>query len=252
MRVGFIEIGQVNEENLKYAVISASFKGKWIYVKHKERDTWEIPGGRREIGEEINDTAKRELFEETGAKTFDIKPICEYSVTTDNKASYGRLYYAEVEELGDLPDLEIERIELFDTLPENLTYPEIQPLLYEKVVREKTREYLGKKVKVIMDRPLGAKHPKCKIIYPINYGYLPNTASGDGEEIDAYIIGEFEPLEFYEGYVVAIIRRTNDNEDKLVVCKDFNLYNQDQIRALTEFQERFFESDIIMYKKNEL
>lgn len=102
--------------------------------------------------------------------------------------------------------------------------------------------YLGKLVTVKMDRPLGSKHPKHNFIYPLNYGYIPNTTSGDGEEIDVYIIGEFEPLETYEGYVVTIIKRINDIEDKLVVCKELNKYNKDQIKALVEFQERFFES----------
>lgn len=107
--------------------------------------------------------------------------------------------------------------------------------------------YLGKLVKVKIDRPLGSKHPKHNFIYPLNYGFIPNTIAGDGEEIDAYIIGEFEPLETYEGYVVAIIKRVNDVEDKLVVCKDLNKYNKDQINALVEFQERFFESTIKTY-----
>ena len=111
-----------------------------------------------------------------------------------------------------------------------------------------TKGYLGKNVKVVMDRPLGSKHPNCGLVYPINYGYIPNTVSGDGEEIDAYIVGEVEPVEVYEGYVVAIIHRKNDNEDKLVVSKNFNIYNKEQIRALTEFQEKFFESEIIMYR----
>ncbi|SHH90234.1 Inorganic pyrophosphatase [Caloranaerobacter azorensis DSM 13643] len=109
-------------------------------------------------------------------------------------------------------------------------------------------EYLGKKVVVVIDRPLGSKHPEHEFIYPINYGYLSNTVSGDGEEIDAYVLGEFKPLESYEGYVIAIIQRKDDNEDKLVVSKDLNMYNRDQIRALVEFQERFFETEIIMYE----
>ena len=107
--------------------------------------------------------------------------------------------------------------------------------------------YLGKLVKVKMDRSLGSKHPKHNFIYSLNYGFIPNTTSGDGEEIDVYIIGEFEPLETYEGYVVAIIKRINDVEDKLVVCKELNKYNKEQIKALVEFQERFFESTIITY-----
>lgn len=105
--------------------------------------------------------------------------------------------------------------------------------------------YLGKLVTVKMDRPLGSKHPKHNFIYSLNYGFIPNTTSGDGEEIDVYIIGEFEPLETYEGYVVAIIKRINDIEDKLVVCKELKKYNKEQIKALVEFQERFFESTII-------
>ena len=107
--------------------------------------------------------------------------------------------------------------------------------------------YLGKLVTVKMDRPLGSRHPKHNFIYSLNYGFIPNTTSGDGEEIDVYIIGEFEPLETYEGYVVAIIKRINDIEDKLVVCKELNKYNKEQIKALVELQERFFESTIITY-----
>lgn len=109
----------------------------------------------------------------------------------------------------------------------------------------KTEEYLGKMVKVKMDRPLGTKHPKHGFIYLVNYGYIPNTISGDGEELDAYVLGEFEPLDTFEGKVIAIIKRTNDNDDKLVVAKDGKNYSDEQIKALVEFQERFFESVII-------
>ncbi|MGL4338226.1 MAG: inorganic diphosphatase [Turicibacter sp.] len=105
--------------------------------------------------------------------------------------------------------------------------------------------YLGKKVTVVMDRPMGSKHPKHEFIYPINYGYLPNTISGDGEEVDAYVIGEFEPLDTFEGYVVGIVKRENDKEDKLIVCKEIGKYNASQMQALTEFQERFFITQII-------
>lgn len=99
-------------------------------------------------------------------------------------------------------------------------------------------------MKIKIDRPLDSKH---NFIYSLNYGFIPNTIAGDGEKIDVYIIGEFEPLETYEGYVVAIIKRLNDIEDKLVVCKELNKYNKEQIKTLVEFQERFFESTIITY-----
>lgn len=107
------------------------------------------------------------------------------------------------------------------------------------------REYLGKMVGVKIDRPLGSKHPKHGFIYQVNYGYIPNTISGDGEELDAYVLGEHEPIESFNGEVIAIIHRTNDDDDKLVVMEKGRNYTDDQIRALTEFQERWFESIII-------
>ena len=106
------------------------------------------------------------------------------------------------------------------------------------------RVYLNKEVTVKMDRPLGSKHPKHGFIYPVNYGYIPNTISGDGEELDAYVLGEHKPLETFTGKVVAIIHRTNDNDDKLVVMAEGRNYTDEQIRALTEFQEQYFESVI--------
>jgi Inorganic pyrophosphatase len=108
------------------------------------------------------------------------------------------------------------------------------------------QDYLNKRVKVIIDRPLGTKHPRHEIYYPLNYGYIPNTISGDGEEIDAYILGEFRPMKEFEGLVIALVHRKNDVEDKLVVSKYEHKYNKGQIEALIEFQERFFDSEIIM------
>ena len=105
--------------------------------------------------------------------------------------------------------------------------------------------YLGKIVKVNMDRPLGSKHPKHGFIYPVNYGYIPNTVSGDGEELDAYVLGVHGPLDEFEGRVVAIIHRTNDNDDKLVVMPKGKNYTDEQIEALTEFQEQWFEHEIL-------
>ena len=107
------------------------------------------------------------------------------------------------------------------------------------------KEYLGKIVDVNIDRPMGSKHPKHGFMYPVNYGYIPNTVSGDGEELDAYVLGVFEPLESFEGKVIAIIHRINDNDDKLVVVPKNKNYTNEQIRALTEFQEQWFESEIL-------
>lgn len=121
----------VKDETLKYAVIAAKYKDKWIFVKHRERDTLEIPGGHREHGENIAQTAARELYEETGALKYSLRQLCSYRVN-DN----GMLFYAEIEELGVLPPSEIERVELLDEPPAELsewTYPAIQPALWEKV-----------------------------------------------------------------------------------------------------------------------
>lgn len=121
----------VKDETLKYAVIAAKYKDKWIFVKHRERDTLEIPGGHRELGENIAQTAARELYEETGALKYSLRQLCSYRVN-DN----GMLFYAEIEELGELPLSEIERVELLDEPPAELsgwTYPAIQPALWEKV-----------------------------------------------------------------------------------------------------------------------
>ena len=121
MKVKFFDLNA--DKPLKYAVICARYNGKWVFCKHKERDTYEIPGGHREDSEDIETTAKRELWEETGAKDFDI-----YSFT-----DYGMLYFAEIRSFGELPPLEIEKINLFDDIPKNLTYPAIQPYLFERV-----------------------------------------------------------------------------------------------------------------------
>lgn len=132
--VHFHNEAEAVNEVLKFAVIAAKHEGKWIFCRHKERSTYEIPGGHREIGEDIGETAKRELMEETGAIRFSIKPICVYSVTKNNQTTYGKLFYADVFGLGALPeDMEIGEITLSDILPKKLTYPSIQPLLYEKV-----------------------------------------------------------------------------------------------------------------------
>ncbi len=107
------------------------------------------------------------------------------------------------------------------------------------------REYIGKIVTVKMDRPLGSKHPKHGFLYEVNYGFIPNTVSGDGEELDAYVLGVDKPLDEFEGRVIAIIHRINDDDDKLIVVRDGTEFSDEEIRKLTNFQEQWFESVII-------
>lgn len=138
LKVNFHKLDAVEDNKLLFAVIMAKYNGQWIYVKHKKRSTWEIPGGHREKNETINDAASRELFEETGAKIFNIIPVCVYSVEGDEgndyTESFGQLFYAEIETLDKLPDYEIREVKLFDNIPRDLTYPLIQPYLHKKVL----------------------------------------------------------------------------------------------------------------------
>ena len=108
--------------------------------------------------------------------------------------------------------------------------------------------YIGKIIKIEIDREFGSKHPKHGFIYPVNYGYVPNTVSGDGEELDAYLLGVFKPVKEYTGKCIAIIHRTNDDDDKLVIVPNGKEYSDDAINALTEFQEQYFEHEIIREK----
>lgn len=137
MEVKFYD--KVDDGLLKFAVIIAKSQGKWVFCKHRERNTYEIPGGHRENGESIEDTARRELCEETGAIKFDIKPLCVYSVTGKNRVNeqgnetFGMLFFADIREFEKELHSEMEQIALFSELPtDNWTYPLIQPVLAKK------------------------------------------------------------------------------------------------------------------------
>ncbi len=106
-------------------------------------------------------------------------------------------------------------------------------------------KYLRQTVKIKIDRPLGSKHPKRGFIYCLNYGYVPDTIAPDGEQIHAYLLGVFDPIDDFEGDCIAIIQRTNEDDDKLIIVPKGIHYSDEQIKALTEFQERFFQTVII-------
>ena len=109
-------------------------------------------------------------------------------------------------------------------------------------------ELINRKVIVEVDRPLGSKHPKGDMIYLANYGFVPGTISGDGKELDVYILGIHKPIpigEKFEGIAIALIHRIDDDDDKLVVVPQGVDFTDDQIIALVDFQEKFFKSKII-------
>ena len=132
--VEFHEVEDVADHVLIFAVIMAKYEGQWLFVRHEDRTTWEIPGGKREPGESILKTAERELVEESGAMDFHLEPIMAYSVTRKNERSYGLLCYAEVLKLGNALELEICEVKPFDHLPQELTYPSIQPILFNAAI----------------------------------------------------------------------------------------------------------------------
>ena len=138
LKVNFYD--NIDDSLLKFAVIVSKSQGIWVLCKHKERSTYECPGGHREAGEDILSTAKRELYEETGAIEYSIMKICVYSVCGNDGVveniteTFGMLYFADITKFEELPVFEMEKIELFNNLPDNWTYPEIQPKLMEKVL----------------------------------------------------------------------------------------------------------------------
>lgn len=108
-----------------------------------------------------------------------------------------------------------------------------------------SKDYLNKNVHVVMDRPLGSKHPKHGFEYLTNYGYIPNTTSGDGEELDAYVLGVNTPLKEFQGTCIAVIHRTDDDDDKLIVVPDGTNLTNDEIDKMVEYQEKWFQHIIL-------
>jgi len=122
---GLVEIDQ---EKLKYTIIISKYKGKYILIRNKSRTIWELPGGKREDGESILESARRELYEETGAIKYDLDPAGVYSLNE----IFGMVYFAEIHELASLPDYEIAEIRFADELPEGLNYENVY---YEIILR---------------------------------------------------------------------------------------------------------------------
>jgi 8-oxo-dGTP diphosphatase len=134
--------GEIALTDLTYVVIGAREEGKWIFVRHRERESWELPAGHIEKDEQALEAAKRELYEETGTVKADIRVLNDYSVTIRGRVSFGRIFFAAVEKRGPLPESEIGEIMVAENTPQPATYPEAHKVfvrLLEKYIRQSSR-----------------------------------------------------------------------------------------------------------------
>ena len=130
VNIEFYEVNDLNKPSI--VVIYAKHKGKIVMCKHKKRETWEIPGGHIEIGETPEMAAKRELYEETGATDFTLKPVCKYSFEVNAKKVFCIMFKSTINTIEKLPNFEIKELGFFDVLPKDVTYPEIYAEILKK------------------------------------------------------------------------------------------------------------------------
>lgn len=220
---------------------------------------WEFNGGSILVGETSLQGILRELKEELGLEFSEKEAIYFKEVKGRRFPNFKDMWLFRKDiDIKDIkfPDGEaiaakwvtIEEFEKMFKDEEIIDVIDFDVEEYERAVSLQQREaygYIGNKVNVKIDRALGTKHPKNDFIYEVNYGYVPNTISGDGEELDAYVLGIDKPLETFSGKCIAVIHRTNDDDDKLIIAPEGKDYSNEEIIKLTHFQEKYFESEII-------
>ncbi len=221
---------------------------------------WECNGGSILVGETSLEGILRELKEELGLEfskkeAIFLKEIRRDKCPPDFKDLW--LFRKDIK-IENLTFLDGETIEAkwvtIEEFMEMVNNKQIVPTIdfgveeYMKSLTIKQREsysYIGNKIKIKIDRKLGSKHPKHGFKYLLNYGYIPNTLSNDGEEIDCYLLGINQPIEVFEGRCIAVIHRLNDDDDKIIVVPDGMNFTDSEIKELTNFQEQYFTSEII-------
>ena len=248
--------------------------GKVLLTYEKNTDVYMSPGGGREGDESFEECCIRELKEESGYDVIITEPfliISEYCFDTCYEAHYflceitgkgeARLTSVEVEHgvcprWLPIPDA-IEIFSHYDEKPEDLRSLYMREftvlnryLEYEK--RKKlVKSFLGKTVKMKTDRPLGyVKNGEgYSMTYPVNYGYIPEVFSADGEELDVYLLGVNEPVEEYTARVIAVAHRRDDNEDKLIAAPEGMSFTKEEIETQIHFQEQFFDTVLELFEE---
>lgn len=183
MKIKTYEIDEISDELLIIAMIVAKYKGKRVYVRHKDRTTYEIPGGHREPNETIEECAKRELMEETGATNFTIKPLFVLGVEKEGLEDYGQVFMAEIEEFSDKLEYEMEEVVFLDGEPMEYTYPDIQAEIIKRLKQETeifgVNQPLQKQIKVLQCI-LEKNQSLYQIIKEVSKYNLPNYYVGGG------------------------------------------------------------------------
>ncbi len=146
-------------------------------------------------------------------------------------------------------EYEKRKIDLAETVPAEggrKKYLQGKQDLIRRILRSAlVSSYLGKTVQIKIDRPLGSAHPRhADLLYPVNYGYIPDTVSGDGEELDVYLLGIEIPVEAYTGKIIGIIHRLDDVEDKLVAAPEGLTFNREEITNAVRFQEQYYQTGV--------
>lgn len=224
-------------------------------TKKNSPNLWMMTGGSAIAGENSKDTIVREVKEELGINivTQNLLLIKQYKVKHEkNPPVFLDTYFLKQE--ININDIVIQEEELSEV--KWATWEECEKIHKDKqfldfrweAVRDLLNciSYIGKSVNVVIDRPINSFHPDWKNHqYLTNNGYVPNTVSGDGEEIDCYVLGENKPLKTYTGKCIALIHRLDDNDDKLIIVPEDTNYTNEQIKALVEYQEKYFNSVIM-------
>ena len=131
MKITFLDNNDTDHREYTFAIMIAQHHGQWVMVRHRDRSTWELPAGHIEKGESPDEAARRELFEETGARDYSIRRLCAYEGTYNGRIVYGVLFYTDIQSFDPIPESEIAEKKLFPTIPADLTYPDIQPQFIE-------------------------------------------------------------------------------------------------------------------------